>query len=343
MRRGLLPALLLALLAVGLAAWGGARYVEESSDGRADGGLPGPSREEPVVDPPPRPVRFIAWGDTGTGDDGQRSTARAAEAVCERDGCDVVLQLGDNIYLDGVEGIDDAGFDEKFEDVYANLSVPFLVALGNHDTVRAENGSDNGDHQVAYGRRHADDRWEMPGRWHDRRIGDVHFFALDLTLHAQEDPLASPRWATLDGEQREWFDRRMNESDAPWKIVFAHFPYASNGKHGDAGVYDNVTGKGAEAKRFVEELVCGRADLYLAGHDHNLQWLEPVPSCPGTQLVVSGAAAVPRPLVDNGHRARFQAGDTLGFFWFEVQGDALLGRVYDAEGSVLFQTQTRAR
>ena len=39
----------------------------------------------------------------------------------------------------------------------------------------------------------------------------------------------------------------------------------------------------------MEDIVCGRADVYLAAHDHSLQWLQP--TCNGTELIVSGTGA----------------------------------------------------
>lgn len=281
------------------------------------------------VAPPPPPVRFLAWGDAGHGNPGQYATARAAERVCEDPGCDFVLMLGDNVYPDGLHGVDDPQIHEKFEAPYANLTVPFYVALGNHDVALGPGhggGRDNGDHQVAYSPR--SERWEMPARHYAFREGEVHVVVLDLTLvHGASADEAAAR-AQLDWLKGVW------DEDAAWRVAVAHFPYVSNGKHGDAG---------EPLRRFLEEGVCGKAHLYLAGHDHHLEWLRPVPSCGATEFVVSGAASDPRPFDERPGEAYFGRGGTLGFFWFEANAERLVGRAYDAEGNVLFERALAAR
>ena len=43
-------------------------------------------------------IRFVALGDTGTGDENQKKVAASAKRTCQKDGCDFVLLLGDNFY-----------------------------------------------------------------------------------------------------------------------------------------------------------------------------------------------------------------------------------------------------
>ncbi|MEU2432647.1 hypothetical protein ABZ611_24645 [Streptomyces sp. NPDC007861] len=80
-------------------------------------------------------------------------------------------------------------------------------------------------------------------------------------------------------EQRRWLDSALSASRATWKIMIGHHPYRNNGKHGSAGSYDGfVIGdhtSGIHLKEVYEEVVCGRADLILSGHDHTPQILEP--------------------------------------------------------------------
>lgn len=267
--------------------------------------------------------------------------AEAAAGVCAAEGCGFALQLGDNVYPRGVQNETDPLFGARFEEPYANLSLPFYAALGNHDVSRGRVGNatrDNGDFQVRYALREdrPSDKWRMPGRYYAFREGDVQVIVLDLTLLAHEG-------ATLAAESAQvaWLDGAWDE-DARWHVVASHFPYRSNGLHGDAGRYDGVPRRGEAVRALLEEHVCGKADLYLAGHDHDLEWLDATPACPGMELVVSGAASDARPLRKDGNAsAGFSLGATHGFFWFEADGDALTGRAYDAHGTALFERTLR--
>lgn len=348
MRKGVVPFLAMVVLACSaLAAWavapGPAVSLQESSGTKA-GGPPGDGPHDlglpwrlPAPDEPPGPVRFLAWGDAGHGNPTQHAVAEAAARVCASEGCGFVLQLGDNVYPHGVRNETDPQFVAKFEKPYANLSVPFYAALGNHDVALGpEAGAprDNGDHMVRYAQRadRLSDKWTMPGRYYAFREGDVQVVVLDLTALARKasDPAA-------EAAQLAWLSTVWDE-DAAWRVAVGHFPYVSNGRHGDAGRYDGVEGRGAAIAKVIEEHVCGKADLYLAGHDHHMEWLQQAPSCPGTELVVSGAASEPKPLrVGADAPAWWSVGDVAGFFWFEAQGDRLTGRAYGADGKVLFE------
>lgn len=163
----------------------------------------------------------------------------------------------------------------------------------------------------------------MPDRSYVVEQGDVAFFAVDMTPFAGEAHLGEVGNATL-----AWLAQELDASDATWTIVFGHYPYDANGKYGPA--------QGA-LRSFLEQGVCGKADLYLAGHEHTMEWLRPQPGCPGTELVVSGAASDPRPLVERGVESWFSLGNETGFFWFEAQGDQLTGRAYSGTGERLFE------
>ena len=119
---------------------------------------------------------------------------------------------------------------------------------------------------------------------------------------------------------------------ATWRIAFGHHPYLSNGPHGNAGSYDGVPDAGTGVKEFMEGAVCGLADVYFSGHDHTLQWL--MPTCAGTELVVSGtgAAATSLPGVNPTH---FQS-LALGFAYVVANGGTLTVEMIDSTGTTLF-------
>jgi hypothetical protein len=77
-------------------------------------------------------VTFVTLGDMGEGGDEQMQVAHAMYNVCQQEGCDFVLGLGDNIYPHAVHSVDDPQFQEKFERPYALFQqMDFWMILGS--------------------------------------------------------------------------------------------------------------------------------------------------------------------------------------------------------------------
>ncbi|MER7395102.1 metallophosphoesterase [Streptomyces sp. NPDC000151] len=249
----------------------------------------------------------LVTGDAGTGEEGQFAVAAAARDLMASEQIGLAVGLGDNIYENGPESAHDSEFQDKFEKPNTGIDVPWLMVLGNHDCSGLIPGSggdpSRGDREVAYAT--TSKRWYMPARYYSVALPAgsdgaplVEFFALDTnpvsSYVVQTDPYF--HW---DGpymrEQRAWLEGALKKSRARWKVVLGHHPYLNNGKHGSAGSYDGFTvgdyTSGVHLKELYEEVVCGRADLILSGHDHTLQLLEPSARTGGTRQVVCGAAS----------------------------------------------------
>lgn len=278
-------------------------------------------------------VRFVAIGDTGFGSEEQRQVARAIAQQCRTQGCDFVLLLGDNFYPSGPSSPDDPGFKSRFEEPFAPVEVPFYVVLGNHDYGSNGRGDqfERGAYEVAYSERST--KWRMPSAHYRFRAKSVDFIALDTNLQVYG----------RDADQRRAVTAWLSEPRGGWRIAFGHHPYLSTGPHGDAGRYGRfpsflATASGARVKSFFDEVVCGKVDLYLSGHDHSQQWMKP--TCRGTELVVSGAGATLTSVGDR-HPTHFQASQ-LGFFYAVADEKALTGQFIDLEGNIRFsRTLTR--
>lgn len=335
-----------ALAALALAvACGSTTDPEIGGPGSPDGGAPGPVTPGGDGDggpgdgpldgsadalAPNGPLRFIAVGDTGTGEPDQIRVANAMEAKCKVAGCDFVLLLGDNIYESGVDGVDDGQWQTKFEAPYAAIDLEFWAVLGNHDYGHNGLGThfSKGQNEVDYTKKSK--KWKMPAAHYHVTKGPVELFALDtnLQMHNRDD--------AQKVEVLQWLD----ESKSPWKIAVGHHPYLSNGPHGNAGSYDGLLGtafRGDGVKEFMDEIVCGKVDLYLSGHDHNRQWLEG--TCNGTELAVSGAGAKTSAL-EGTNPVRFQS-DKLGFLYIVVDGTTLTAEFLDGDGKVEFTHQMK--
>lgn len=280
---------------------------------------------------PSKPVKFIAMGDTGTNDTGQFKIANTISALCKARGCDFVQLLGDNIYPSGASSVDDQVWADYFETPYAVIDLPFFAVLGNHDYGADGAGTDFGRGQIAvdYSKTKSQ-KFKLPGKYYHHTKENVEFFGLDTNM----------QMFGQDEDQRKDFKDWIAASKTTWKIAFGHHPIKSNGDHGNAGNYDPIGGviplpspfNGANVKSFMDDVICGKVDLYFCGHDHSRQWLNV--SCGGTELAVSGAGAKATELKGD-NPALFQSIE-LGFLYVVIDGKKLTAEFIDEEGQVEF-------
>lgn len=303
-----------------------------SSSGGSSSGDPGDpdggTTETPTT---PKRVAFIAMGDTGEGNDGQKKVANAIEGVCSKRGCDFVQLLGDNIYDSGVESVDDPLWQTAFEIPYAAINLPFYAVLGNHDYGHGGTGTDfpKGKNEIDYTAKST--KWKMPAASYHFTVSNLEIFALDT------NKILLDGIGTSSSDQEKNVPQWIAASTAEWKIAVGHHPYKSNGPHGNAGNYEpNVPipgpWKGNKVKSFLEDRVCGKVDLYLSGHDHSRQWLNV--SCNGTELAVSGAGAKATSLPGS-NPTLFQSLE-LGFLYIAIEGKKLTAEFIDENGNVEF-------
>lgn len=204
-------------------------------------------------------VRFLVVGDWGTGAAFQK---RVAEQMCAKSTAEqpsFIISTGDNIYNRGVDSVNDPQWKTKFEDIYScdALKLPWYAVLGNHDH--------RGNIQAQIQYHTVNPRWNMPSRYYTFRqtASDgtaIDFFAIDT------DPyMIEARNLTFAAEQEAWLREKLRTSDARWKIVVGHHMIRSHGGYGDQQILiDRI-------KPILDEL---GADLYMNGHDHDLQYIK---------------------------------------------------------------------
>jgi tartrate-resistant acid phosphatase type 5 len=257
-------------------------------------------------------LEFIALGDAGTGGDGQKAVAGAMGKYATQNPVEFVLYLGDNFIPDGVDSVYDEEFQTHFEQIYDKtlLNIPFYVVLGNHDY------RGNIYAQLEYTNHSS--RWRMPYFYYTFTINHngsalCQFFALDTT------PIV--KWDRIN-EQMTWLEEELAGSTARWKIVFGHHPIYSNGKQGDC---DDMKD---EVLPLLEKY---NVDVYLCGHDHDLQILD---QSNGVNYLVSGAGAQ---LTDtNCGNNTIYASSQLGFMAFCLSADEIVISVILADGRLDF-------
>jgi tartrate-resistant acid phosphatase type 5 len=199
------------------------------------------------VKPVEAPVRVLAFGDFGNGSAEQRALAQTI-AVYHRDRpLDFAVTLGDNFYDRGMESPTDPRWQTWFEQLYGSLGITFYAALGNHDWGHPDSPAA----EILYSQQTT--TWRMPASYYTFTAGAAQFFALDTQSIA------------LAEKQLQWLDGELARSQARWKIVYGHHPIFSGGAYRDR---PDLIAK-------LLPLLQGRADVYICGHDHNLQALRP--------------------------------------------------------------------
>ena len=199
-----------------------------------------------------QPRRFIAFGDFGEGTMFQGALGAQMAKTHQQSPFDIALLLGDNIYPDGdIKRLAKSNFENPYQGLIQQ-KVRFVAAIGDHD--------DHKGHQIdemAY--------FHMPKEYYKVSDGPVDFFILNTTFFVR-----SP-------EQQAWLAKALAESHARWKIVAAHHPVYSSGRHGH---------QTAGLRKVLEPiLVQNHADLYLAGHDHDYERFDPIQ---GVNYIISG-------------------------------------------------------
>jgi len=171
----------------------------------------------------------------------------------------------------------------------------------------------------------------MPDTHYTFTFENVGFIALDTN---------SIMWGnTQNGDQAAWYSTALTEvAGSEWTFAIGHHPYKSNGKHGNAGIYEGIPFipivSGQAVADFFDNTVCGTIDLYVCGHDHNRQWLNET-LC-GAPLIVSGAGAKTTALVGRGNQTFYEDDTTEGFLYVTIEGKSLHSEFIDRHGVVNF-------
>lgn len=257
---------------------------------------------------------------------GSYYVGRAMTNYCKEKSCEFSLMLGDNIYPNGAHG--DSDDEQRFRKLIylplkniekKNKDFRFYVVMGNHDWNSHEYVPENLERmkklsfdgiysQMEYYARPGSRFVLNPESTDPKRKtyykfstnkGRVEIFALDTTrilngvpVKDKKDPTKlaknfNPTPKEELEEQINWLKESLKNSKADWKIVMGHHPLYSVGGS-----------KWQEAISLREQILptlCQYADLYVAGHEHDLEYhSSPCDGLPNLELLVSGAASKQR-------------------------------------------------
>lgn len=247
-----------------------------------------------------------------------------------------LLLLGDNFYKELKGGADSRRWREGFEDMYPARTFPgpCWAMLGNHDYHDTVDGDLA---QLGYAAKHPFTRWKMPAKWYrvdwpqvkplvTFLVLDTNWRNINEALHKKSIGKRKPWWISPEEEsaQDAWLRAELAKPrTAPFLICAGHHPFYTNGPHGDT-------------KPLVEKwgplFQDSGVDVYLCGHDHDLQHLE----LEGlkTTFVVSGAGGARLTEIKDGRKVPF-ARSVYGFSHLQIDSSRLLFRHIDANGQQL--------
>lgn len=267
-------------------------------------------------------TKFIIIGDTGKDNNGQQRVSWAITENCKREICHAGMLAGDNVYDEGMSSVNDPIMQHVFEKYYSHLNFPFYVALGNHDYGKWSNSWSRGEFQIEYAK--GNPQFILPKNFYYHE-GDEYVLAVLDTTRLM--------WSQQIKEQKKMLNEaaQISKTKGKWLLVLGHHPYLSNGTHGNAGHYEGLSipsfVSGTDVEEFLRKNVCGRAHLYISGHDHSLQLLDGHQKKCNTRLVVSGSGASVTELKDR-NKALFQA-LKLGFVVLKVDAQQLYLQFWD--------------
>ena len=243
-------------------------------------------------------LKFLAFGDFGTGEAPQVQLVGQMTALHERFKYELVITLGDNLY-----GAQNARtYRMKFEIPYKPLidaGVKFRASLGNHDNVN----------QTKY------ELFGMDGeRFYTYKAPkqNVRFFALDSS--------------SATAAQIEWLEKELKSSTDEWKIAYFHHPLYSSARH--HGSTDSLR------RAFEPLFIRYNVSVVMTGHDHVYERTKPQQ---GIIHFVAGSAGKLRKGDLNRRSPFFEAGydADLAFLACEIQGDNMFFQAISRTGAIV--------
>lgn len=206
--------------------------------------------------------KFCFVGDMGMGDEVQEKVARALE----KENCRSLHFVGDLVYPNGIDSIDDPLLEEHFLKFYRNIKAPISLILGNHDHRKNE------DAWPMLPKR--DPKYVMPDFYYLQNWSGLCLVHLDTNYYKLLKDLfkglAQSNWL---GQQQEYM-----KDNCTVKVALTHHPYKSRGPH-----HFNARGS---MKDFLENHIRGKFDYLISGHEHILS---DEGEQEGTRLLITGA------------------------------------------------------
>ncbi len=249
-----------------------------------------------------------------------------------------LLMLGDNWYGELAGGVHSPRWQTQFEEMYPAevFACPAYAIPGNHDYQRWPESKVAAELEYAHiGKTSAGPtRWTMPSLWYRFEFPAkkplITFLALDSNMPFGDSGAERSINFTLtpqrQAEQLVWLEAELKRPrTTPFLVVMGHHPVYSNGVHGDHPIL---------TRDWNPLFQKHKVDMYLAGHDHDMQHLE-FEGHP-TSFVISGGggALLTNPKIDPAQRGPYGQ-KIYGFTHLSVTPKQMRLRHLDSNGRTL--------
>jgi len=260
------------------------------------------------------PIRFVVFGDSGTGVADQFELAD----VIRRQNPELVLHTGDIVYPALTSGLIDL---RCFSPFGAHMrSTPYYFTAGNHD-LRFDNTP------TAYL-----DAFCLPtnsvtgnARYYSFDHGDAHFVVL-------YQPLLYFYTMTVGDPHYQWLTNDLATSTKPWKFLMFHVAFNTSSYHRN----DDYNRNGLPDRTELKELILPVAQRYgvqliFTGHEHNFERFNPTSGV--HTVTTAGGGALLYPMVER-DVASCQFWSRHHGTLVTVDSDSLLLQALDVKGAV---------
>jgi hypothetical protein len=265
-------------------------------------------------------VNLLAMGDWGNNQDSQRKVAGSIANYVKSSGAkfDGMLLAGDNFYVK-LTGTKDPLWRTMFEEMYdpAICDFPFYVSFGNHDYQDGKNIIERD-----YARENPQSRWKLPARYYRVEIPKDNPLVTVLMLDSNRQIMSEADW----NAETYWLRNELSKTrKSKWLIACAHHPLFSNGDHGDNGVMQKSWGPLFNKAHL---------DMFVAGHDHDIQHLQVEGFYPSFILVGGGGQHLRPMRVDK--RGPFSK-SSFGFASMRFTPDEMIVKLISGDGEMLHE------
>jgi acid phosphatase len=306
---------------------------------------PAPTPSSPTPAPPPTPVgenvSFLALGDFGFGNSGQKQVAAVMKKLATTNGLDFVVSVGDSIYPTGATSVDDPQWKSKWSSVYSGpvMEVPWYAVMGNHDWESKTS------HAEIEKTKSSGGIWNMPDFFYTRshKVGGatVAWVHLETNLIFY-GPNGENAAIKANFEKEGWktssdVDQHLAKAEAMLKQVQGASWIFVVGHQMNLGKVCSHVGKMGSLATLFEKY---GVDAYFGGHTHSLGFTE----SNGISYFLTGGGGQATGLCGCGGSCKRDWGSiSMGVLHGSLNATDFHAAFHDSEGKVLFSHQQRRR